>query len=47
MKIDKSVEDDGVIFMSIKEGSEKTAGNMQEADGTGSKDKEDVLILAI
>ncbi len=48
MQIDKNVEDDGVIFMSIKEGTE---GNETGADATGnadaSKDNGDVTILAI
>ena len=48
MQIDKNVEDDGVIFMSIKEGAEGT-GSETGADqaGNASTDKGDVTILAI
>ena len=53
MNIDKNVEEDGVIFMSIKddtnaEGTEN-AGRKTKTDGelSGSREKEDILILAI
>ena len=39
MQIDKNVEEDGVIFMSIREG---TSGGRQE-----NSDSDDVTILAI
>ena len=43
MEINKNVEDDGVIFMSIKENGNETQGSA----GSGGDDAGDVTILAI
>ncbi len=50
MQIDKNVEEDGVIFMSIKDGEESdAAGKEQEGsrEADGSQPDKDVIILAI
>lgn len=53
MNIDKNVEEDGVIFMSIKDDTNtedtENAGRKAKTDGelSDSREKEDILILAI
>ena len=54
MNIDKNVEEDGVIFMSIKGDEQNTKAPDAEAkkaaadgEASGGKEKEDVVILAI
>ena len=54
MNIDKNVEEDGVIFMSIKGDEQNTKAPDAEAkkaaadgEASGGKGKEDVVILAI